>query len=231
MKYLISILTLTSFMLASTLLQATGSIKGKVFDPDGLPVISAHAYVKVGANIYGSQTDIDGRFTIKPLPTGTYTLIVTFSGFDTVKVQEVEVLSGRITIMKDIHMNYRTLGVFDMVYYKDLIIIDEPSVQTIDAEFIDRLPYKGGNMLELVSAISSEVSQPEPGGDVYIRGSRSGSVVYFVDGVKTFDGNQGIPGAAIGNMRVYTGGVPAMYGDCLGGVIVVESKSYFGSGR
>jgi len=30
----------------------------------------------------------------------------------------------------------------------------------------------------------------------------------------------------IGNMTVYTGGVPAKYGDFTGGVVVIESKSY-----
>jgi hypothetical protein len=28
-------------------------------------------------------------------------------------------------------------------------------------------------------------------------------------------------------MRVYSGGIPAKYGDCSGGVIVIETKSYF----
>ena len=37
----------------------------------------------------------------------------------------------------------------------------------------------------------------------------------------------GIPGIAVGSVKVYTGGIPAAYGDVTGGVIVVETKSYF----
>lgn len=45
--------------------------------------------------------------------------------------------------------------------------------------------------------------------------------------MKSITGEIGIPGLAIGAMKVYTGGVPAKYGDVNGGVIVVETKSYF----
>jgi len=36
-----------------------------------------------------------------------------------------------------------------------------------------------------------------------------------------------IPTRGIGNMTVYSGGVPAKYGDFTGGVIIVESEGYF----
>jgi hypothetical protein len=45
--------------------------------------------------------------------------------------------------------------------------------------------------------------------------------------MKSITGDIGIPGQAIGSLKVYTGGVPARYGDLSGGVIVVETKSYF----
>ena len=51
--------------------------------------------------------------------------------------------------------------------------------------------------------------------------------MYIVDGVKITGGRPTLPSASIQAMRVYTGGVPAKYGDVLGGVIMVETKSYF----
>jgi len=36
-----------------------------------------------------------------------------------------------------------------------------------------------------------------------------------------------IPGTSIGGVSVYAGGVPAKYGDTTGGVIIMETKSYF----
>jgi hypothetical protein len=35
------------------------------------------------------------------------------------------------------------------------------------------------------------------------------------------------PSMAIGSIMVYTGGVPSKYGDYSGGVVVVETMSYF----
>ena len=36
-----------------------------------------------------------------------------------------------------------------------------------------------------------------------------------------------VPGVSIGALEAYTGGIPAKYGDTTGGVIVLETKSYF----
>jgi outer membrane receptor protein involved in Fe transport len=36
-----------------------------------------------------------------------------------------------------------------------------------------------------------------------------------------------VPGSSIGGVTVYTGGIPAKYGDTTGGVIILETKSYF----
>ena len=63
-------------------------------------------------------------------------------------------------------------------------------------------------------------------GELVFRGARKGDMLYLMDGVKTTSiGN--VPSSSIGRMMVYTGGLPAKYGDTLGGVVVMESKSYF----
>ena len=37
----------------------------------------------------------------------------------------------------------------------------------------------------------------------------------------------GVPNEAINSFSVYTGGVPAKYGDVTGGIVAIETKSYF----
>ena len=51
--------------------------------------------------------------------------------------------------------------------------------------------------------------------------------VFSSSGVKSITSKIGIPGQAIGSIKVYTSGVPASYGDVSGGIIVMETKSYF----
>jgi len=47
-----------------------------------------------------------------------------------------------------------------------------------------------------------------------------------VDGIKIQGGNMSVPGRGVGSVSLYTGGVPAAYGDFTGGVIIIETKSY-----
>ncbi|MCR9171052.1 MAG: von Willebrand factor type A domain-containing protein [bacterium] len=59
-----------------------------------------------------------------------------------------------------------------------------------------------------------------------IRGARSDGTIYFIDGVRVRS-MPVIPKSSMNQVTVLTGGVPAKYGDFTGGVISVESKSYF----
>ncbi len=61
---------------------------------------------------------------------------------------------------------------------------------------------------------------------LHVRGARSDATNYYIDGVRVRSMPQ-IPQTSMREVTVYTGGVPASYGDFTGGIITVESKSYF----
>jgi Ca-activated chloride channel family protein len=71
-------------------------------------------------------------------------------------------------------------------------------------------PYMGG------------ITHPASG--LNFRGSRSDAVNYYIDGVKVI-GSPTIPHSAMNQITVYTGGIPANYGDVTGGIISIETKS------
>ena len=48
----------------------------------------------------------------------------------------------------------------------------------------------------------------------------------MMDGIKSNEVGT-VPSCAIQRMKIYTGGLPAKYGDTMGGVVVMETKSYF----
>ncbi|HMC97583.1 MAG TPA: hypothetical protein VKG92_08025, partial [Flavobacteriales bacterium] len=52
------------------------------------------------------------------------------------------------------------------------------------------------------------------------------NTVSFIDGVKQSGSVPRVPPSAISSISVYTGGLPARYGDVTGGVIVIETKTY-----
>src|SRR5690606_25836817 len=78
---------------------------------------------------------------------------------------------------------------------------------------------------KLIQSFSPEIKMSEDGKQLYFRGARNDATTFYIDGVRT-QGLKAIPGTAIGSMTVYTGGVPAKYGDTTGGVVVTETKSY-----
>lgn len=57
-----------------------------------------------------------------------------------------------------------------------------------------------------------------------MRGGRTDAGYYYIDGVKV-RGNAAIPHSSIQQLTVYTGGLPANFGDATGGIVSIETKS------
>lgn len=224
MKTKLSLLFAILFLVFDVTAQtATGTIYGKVFQPDSTTTIAfSKVWVETPGGNVGQQTDIDGKFKITGLKPGTYILYATAVGFEK-RGYQVEVVPEGLH-KQDLVMGTNTLPV---------IVIDPgaPKIETdiisirIPTTDIAKSPYirdpKG-----LLVGTSSDIKMAEGSTDIIIRGSRPGDAVYYVDGMKMDDMTM-LPGAAIGSLQAYTGGVPAKYGDTTGGVIILESKSYF----
>jgi carboxypeptidase family protein/TonB-dependent receptor-like protein len=205
----------------------TGTIKGFVKDKKtGEPIWNVHVYVETGGNIIGNPTDFDGKYTIKPLNSGKYTVITKIQGYASIVTQNVDVTSDKITYVNvDMEQTAELLPpVYVIDYVVPLISKDEPHVKTLTADVIKNDPniHNPVQMLNQIEGVTAAEN-----GDVYVRGSRPQSTQFITDGMKSISGDIGIPGQAIGSIKVYTGGVPARYGDLTGGVIVVETKSYY----
>ena len=97
-------------------------------------------------------------------------------------------------------------------------------IKELTTEEIEKSPAKF-SVASLATTMSSEVKMSEDG-ELMFRGARKGDMIYMLDGIKSNDVNN-VPSCAIGRMMVYTGGLPAKYGDTLGGAVVVETLSYF----
>lgn len=204
-------------------------IKGKVMDEtNGGPMMFASVHVEHGGSLIGTTTDVDGRFTIKPLQPGTYDVVVSFTGYKTRTIQGVIVNKDKITFLNDLtaEVNTETLPVFVVSdYINPLINPEDPTAMTMLAAEIQATP-SAKNPVAAVAAMSSEIKTNEHG-QLYFRGARPESMGYYVDGVKMADQLSGVPGSSMASITVYTGGIPAKYGDITGGVVVIETKSYF----
>lgn len=208
--------------------QATlGEIIGEVIDINqNIGLVDAHVYVDANGTRYQGKTDLDGRFRISAIPAGTYFVNIR-KGNDTISDILARVpMDGFANIGKVYFGKVTELdGTIVSAKKNEIKLIDgNLPVKTLTAEEIDKSPLKF-DLKGLVTSMTTDVQMTDDG-ELVFRGARKGDMIYLIDGVKTRDAGN-VPGASIGHMMVYTGGLPAKYGDTLGGVVVLESKSYF----
>lgn len=86
---------------------------------------------------------------------------------------------------------------------------------------IEQLPVRSArNISSTISAINNN----ESNGELNVRGARSNANQYYLDGVKVL-GEPEFPKSFVDKITIYSGSIPAKYGDLTGGVIDLESKS------
>ncbi len=208
--------------------QNLGEIRGRVFDEAGQPLPYASVSTTVGSQPLGTTTDDDGRFVLKPLPPGLYGVKFFTTGMQKVMVTGIEVTADRATYLNDMHMKDSTTMMDDFTtigYKRKLIDRDDPSRMSLLASEIAKDP----NLRDPVQFIGKSFAgvTPAPNGDgLYFRGSRTENMATYLDGVKVSGAVPRVPPTAISSVSVYTGGLPARYGDVTGGVIVIETKTY-----
>ena len=200
-----------------------GTISGVVYEADDstttIPFVKV--WVSTESGMRPTFTDDQGRYKIDALKPGIYNLNVKSIGYDSLLITQISVRPNAIVTVNGYCGNMMETIVIRI----PLIIPKEIPRIEIPIKDIEHSPYFR-NPLGLLAATSSDIQFTEGSSEIIIRGSRPGDAIYYVDGVKTSDMSS-VPGTSIGALEAYTGGIPAKYGDTTGGVIVLETKSYF----
>ncbi|MCB9223892.1 MAG: carboxypeptidase regulatory-like domain-containing protein [Crocinitomicaceae bacterium] len=204
-----------------------GTIKGQIFDQEyNSSIPNARVWIEGQGGTNITKADLDGKFKFEALKPGIYNLYSCSLGKDTLTILGVEVRPDHITDLGNQNLVASSKGLPPIVIkYEQKLIEKDVQMLVIKTEDIEHSPNIR-NPKELMASMTSDIKIMEGTDEVIIRGSRPGDAIYYVDGVKSQDLN-GVPGAGIGSMMSYSGGIPAKYGDTTGGVIVLETKSYF----
>jgi len=221
-------ITLFSNLIAAQ--ESYGEIRGIIKNADLEPVPFATIKVLQGSRLVGgAQSDERGKYHYKPLSPGNYEIIVMSLEYNTKGVKDIRVIPNEATYVdvKVVPNTMETLTVVAMETYTppgvDKNMYSMTSIGYKDLNV--NASYIAGNIASAVTALSSEVVQTADN-ELHFRGSRGNANSNYVDGVRTYQQTT-IPGLAIENLTIYTGGVPACYGDVTAGVVIVETKSYF----
>ncbi|MBL7932411.1 MAG: carboxypeptidase regulatory-like domain-containing protein [Bacteroidia bacterium] len=224
-----------SFLSFAGFAQSYGEIRGYVTNEGKEPVPFATVKILQGNLLVGgTQTDENGRYQFKPLDPGTYNIVVLESGHITQPINNIKVKPSDATYV-DVTLKLNMLGVIDVVadpidYTGTGVDITIFHTATVSGEELQRnSAATPGDMKSGLTSMSSDIVSTG-NGEVHFRGARDGASGFFVDGVRTLNLNN-VPALSIENVSVFTGGVPAMYGDLGSGVVMITTKSYFSAQR
>jgi hypothetical protein len=175
----------------------SGTLKGTLTDAEtGDPLPFVNIVLQQGnKQVTGSATDFDGNYTIKPITTGVYDVLVSYVGYNAKKIQGVRINANKISFL-DIKLNSGVqLETFEVVEYQIPMIERDggPSGGTVSRDNVSRLPGRSANS---IAATVGRV-QENGYGTTTIRGAREGNSFYYIDGVK-IRGNTNLPKASSG---------------------------------
>lgn len=212
---LVAMLVFSSLAAASD----TGAVTGRVLDARGGPVIGAAVLVE--GTDFGSMTDARGGFYIPRLSPGDYSITARMVGMASSTVHGVTVVSGRDTNL-EITLRDEAAGatVITVTGQRNLILESVPStIHVVDREEIETMPVSG-----IIDVIQRQAGVSVQGGEIHVRGGRSGEVAFLLDGVSvrspvTNSYVASVPLSAIAEASTITGGFGAEYGNALSGVV------------
>jgi outer membrane receptor protein involved in Fe transport len=217
----------------AALLAQSGALQGKVIDKatkEPIPFTNIIIESK-GTQSGGTASDIDGKYTIKPITPGTYDVKASFLGYKPVQITGIPVRSGTIEYL-NIELESTAVqveGVTITKYRVPLIDKDKTvSGATVTSEEISKMPNRSA--ASVATSVGGVFSRDGEVGNV--RGQRTDGNVTYIDGIRV-RGSGGLPESAIEQVSVILGGVPAQYGDATGGIINITTKGpsrQFGGG-
>ncbi len=226
-KFLLTVLALLLGICIPLFAGTTGKIVGVVKEKStGEPLPGANVYIE-GTNL-GAATDVDGSYLILNVPPGTYTLVVSYIGYQEVRVSGVRV-SVDLTTRQDFELVPTALELGEAVVVEatqELVQKDLTSSEArVSADKINQLPVNEVNdILQIQSGVTRDAS-----GAFHIRGGRSTEIAYWVNGVSitdAYDGSRGfeVENQSIQELQVISGTFNAEYGNAMSGIINIVTK-------
>lgn len=166
---------LLAWLAISTGLFSQTTLQGKVTDAESGEAIlfGTVALYNNGVLITGTETDFDGFYSITEIDPGTYEVEFAYTGYQSLKVPEVEVLAGKANKLDAKLSSGVTLEAVLVCFSKPLVEQDNTTQGiTISSSQIRNLPTRNRRGMASMAA------------GVNARGSRSKSSDYYIDGVR-----------------------------------------------
>ncbi|KAA9345625.1 TonB-dependent receptor [Adhaeribacter soli] len=223
MRKLLLLFAFLGFTYGAALAQ-TGKLAGKVLDKTNKEPIAFGAVVLKlnGAQKAHGTTDIDGAYSITGLTPGSYSVEITYLGYNRQVINGVVVSVDKTTALNiDLSPSDKVLDELVVTTWREPIIGPEKVGQTLTSDQIKKIASVDVGTL---ASTAAGATSADAGRGISLRGSRTAGTVYYVNGVKQLVTPTLSPNS-IAQMTVISGGQPAQYGDAAGGVINITTSS------
>lgn len=208
-----------------------GIIQGRIFDPvnnESIPF----ANIVIQGTTNGTTSDIDGKYKIESLEPGLYNLQVSYVGYETKVVYEIQVTNSR-TAFVDIEMEPANSDLDEVVIKASPFSKTEESpvsLRSIGADEIKRNPGGNRDISKAIQSLPGVASTVSFRNDILIRGGSPAENSFYIDGIEIPTINhfstQGASGGPVGMINVdfvkdvdfYAGAFPSNRGNALSSV-------------
>lgn len=228
-KVLFLFLTL---LLSVNLVAQKGTIRGFIYNSkSGEAEIGSTVYLK-GTTI-GAASDVNGFYSITKIPAGSYTLMITSLGFDTIQlkisIKDNEIISKNLFLVEAATL----MNTFEVSAEKQESKTQvKMSVTKVTPKEIKSIPAVGGDpdLAQYLQVLPGVTFTGDQGGQLYIRGGSPVQNKVLLDGMIIYNPFHSIGLFSVFDtdiMRsadVYTGGFNAEYGGRISSIMDITTR-------
>ena len=210
----------------------TGDIRGFVYDKKtGEPIIFTNVFLQ--GTTLGVATDVNGFYSLTKIKPGSYKLVSTGIGYDTVRINIT--VKGNQKISQNIYLQERAVNLKDIEITADKTEAKtetKVSAVKVTPKQINQIPSVGGepDLAQYLQVLPGVVFTGDQGGQLYIRGGSPIQNKVMLDGMVIYNPFHSIglysvfETDIIRNAEVYTGGFGAEYGGRISAVMDVTTR-------
>ncbi len=225
-----------SFFTVHTYAQVTQILRGTIIDKQSeTPLIGAAVQIAEISPVLGSVTDMNGNFEIVNVPSGRYTLQVSFVGYNTATLPNIVVSSGKETVLNlSLEESVAKLAAVVISGKKEKGVTTNElatiSAHSFNVEDVQRYSGGRGDVSRLAANFAGVAIANDSRNDIVIRGNSPTGVLWRLEGVPIPNpnhfstlGTTGGPVSALNpnmirNSDFLTSAFPAEYGNATAGV-------------
>ncbi|MGY8989108.1 MAG: TonB-dependent receptor [Flavobacteriales bacterium] len=175
------------FFVSSSFAQ-TGTIRGFVSDKNtGEPIMFCN--VTIDGTSHGSQTDLNGMYTLSKIPAGEHKIVVTFIGYKKL-TKDISLNTGQILTLKfELESSTVNIGEVEISAERQEMKTDVKAASIkITNEDLNLVPTIGGeaDLAQYMQIIPGVIFTGDQGGQLYIRGGSPVQNKVLLDGMTIY---------------------------------------------